>query len=58
MLTRYFTAVILMILCALIIRNLLNRRQQRAVTELVALAAKVIVLVSLIALIVRLFQAA
>lgn len=55
MLSRYFTAIAFLILCALVIRNLLTRRQQRAVSELVSLTAKVIVVVSLLALAWRLF---
>lgn len=55
MLARYFTVIGLLIMAALIIRHLLNRRQQRAVDDIVRLSAKVIVVMTLLALAWKLF---
>lgn len=55
MLARYFTVLAFLLLMALIIRHLLNRRQKKALGELISLTAKVILIVSIIAAIWRLF---
>ncbi|ULJ60647.1 protein MIGRI [Wielerella bovis] len=46
MLTRYFTAIGILLLLALMVRILLNRPQKRALHQLVVLFAKLLLLIS------------
>lgn len=58
MLTRYFTAIGLMLAAVLIVRHLFGPRRRRALDDLVRLIAKVMVFSALLALAWKLFAPA